>query len=104
MPSRTRPQESHTPQVDLKFRIPAGKDNLLCKLPAVYGSLSRSSFLCPRCRAGLCKLTTASQVPAAETTVSMPSLSGWALQGLAATGALQKYSFYALVVGLGFAR
>src|ERR1035441_8105705 len=29
MPSRTRPQESHTPQVDLKFRIPAGKDNIL---------------------------------------------------------------------------
>src|ERR1017187_98693 len=28
MPSRTRPQESHTPQVDLKFSIPAGKDNL----------------------------------------------------------------------------
>src|ERR1035437_3969860 len=27
MPSRTRPQESHTPQVDLKFSIPAGKDN-----------------------------------------------------------------------------
>jgi len=34
MPSRTRAQESHTPQVDLKFRIPAGKDNLRVDVPA----------------------------------------------------------------------
>ncbi|MGH3259308.1 MAG: hypothetical protein ACRDOU_28565, partial [Streptosporangiaceae bacterium] len=28
LPSRIRPQEPHTPQLDSKFRIPAGKDNL----------------------------------------------------------------------------
>ena len=27
-PTRAQPQESHTPQLDSKFRIPAGKDNL----------------------------------------------------------------------------
>src|ERR1019366_7402995 len=48
MPSRTRPQESHTPQVDLKFSIPAGKDNLMRSGSNSWQSSSRTWLARPR--------------------------------------------------------
>src|ERR1035441_8467186 len=46
MPSRTRPQESHTPQVDLKFSIPAGKDNLPARRAGRAASSGRPALGC----------------------------------------------------------
>jgi hypothetical protein len=45
-PTRAQPQESHTPQLDSKFRIPAGKDNLpsgpvaMTGVPAIRRAIS----------------------------------------------------------------
>jgi hypothetical protein len=60
-------------------------------------------FLCPRCRAGLCGEVIFSMSACPITVVSMPSLSGWALRACRLRFIRLARRFYALVVGLGFA-
>ena len=94
--------------------------------PEKHSPRPSRSFLCPRCRAGLCNWP--ERRPTARANVSMPSVSGWALQlaqGASAEGQIRSFlcprcraglcnylavcvdritdGFYALGVGLGFA-
>jgi hypothetical protein len=96
----TTPDASHAIRRFLCPRCRAG----LCNRNANGVTPGHKWFLCPRCRAGLCNSWRRSCLWRTSH-VSMPSMSGWALQlhYVIEPAGLTVKSFYALDVGLGFA-